>query len=112
MTRREAVGVLVLIAVAIAAGLIDRDTSHATPAPAIHTTAAVDVEQQISDATDGLHAVQTAINSQPVTHQPLERLLADCWDRVNAYNITAIWAGRDWPTYLDHPLNPSKECQP
>lgn len=115
MTRREAVGALVLILVAVVAGVIDRGTGHATPppAPVPSPTLAipVDWQQQIGDAIDGLDSAQAAITSQPATHQPLDQLLKDCRARVAAYNATVQAAGPNWPSYIPNSKNANTECK-
>ena len=96
-----------------ALGAATDPTSKPAPAPTPPPTASPTNfwAQQVKDAVDGLQAAQTALTSQPVTHQPLQTLLKDCHDRVDAYNATAKAAGPNWPTYIPNSKNSDQECK-
>lgn len=121
MTRRTeglgsflaAIAVLVLIAGTVAFGwaasiTADRD---ATSSPAATDTSAY-WAGQVEDAIDQLHSAQTALGVPASTGQDFAQFLKDCQAAVAHYNATATAAGPNWPAYIQHPIDPRKECTP
>jgi hypothetical protein len=103
---------LAAFVVLMVAGRIDqavnRPTPRKTPTPTPTATPAVWI-QRIDNAIDERTSVQTAHNTG--TGQTHAKQLADCQARITDFNNTAEAAGPYWPTYIQHPLNPSKDCK-
>lgn len=100
--RLVAVAVLATVVAAIAAGAtthmlnITREQAFAAKAP---------------DLMDGVHAMQSALNSAPATGQSIPEHLRNCLAAVAAYNQAAAGAGPYLPAGLPQQLT-DQECQP